>query len=121
MESGRNWQESGMKRYLIPYSSHFLRVEWDVTRFWGRRAGIDLENNAQKKAVFFIQSLVLGLFLEVSEVCEGYEVRGPSKKNVRRKTYAQRTGTGNVRRKETKHGPAGESRGTDSRGRAPQD
>jgi hypothetical protein len=53
MESGRNWQESMMKRYLIPYSSHFLGVEWDVTRFWGRRAGIVLENKRLKKGCFF--------------------------------------------------------------------
>jgi hypothetical protein len=40
---------------------HFLGVVWDVFRFLGILAGIDLEYNPPKRGVFFIQWQVLGI------------------------------------------------------------
>ena len=60
---------------MVPGFWNFLGLRWDVFWFWGRRAGIDWENNPQKMAVFFIQPMVLGLFLEVYEVWEGRVIR----------------------------------------------
>jgi hypothetical protein len=48
----------GLKRHYIPGLWRFLGVLWDVTRFWGKRAGIVLENKRLKKGCFF-QSIAL--------------------------------------------------------------
>jgi hypothetical protein len=50
---GQGGRNKGVKRHFIPGLWRFLGVLWDVTRFWGGRAGIVLKNKRLKKGCFF--------------------------------------------------------------------